>query len=83
LAINLDQTPVRVAVSGPADVYALTSPELQSKTVLLNGQALAMGQGDTLPAMTPKRVDANEVILAPVSVNFMVLPNAQNPNCSA
>ncbi|CAN7629653.1 hypothetical protein LJR225_004843 [Phenylobacterium sp. LjRoot225] len=83
LAINLEKTPAEVRFSGPADLYALTSTELQSRTVLLNGRPLALGPGDTLPAISPTQVKGNRLSLAPTSVNFITLPKAKNPNCSA
>jgi hypothetical protein len=83
LAINLENTPATISVSGPADLYALTAPELQSRTVLLNGQALALSGEDTLPAMKPKQVKASGITLAPTSVNFIALPKAKNSSCGA
>lgn len=81
LAINLDPAPTRLDFSGPAELYALTAPELQSRTVQLNGEALELGEGDTLPAITPKGVNGEEVVLAPTSINFVALPEAGNPAC--
>lgn len=82
VAINLKNAAVTLDLAGPADVYALTSPELQSKTVLLNGQALALGAGDRLPAMPGLRNASGRVELAPTSVNFVTLPQARNAACS-
>lgn len=81
LAINLQDSPARVDFTGPADLYALTAPELQSRTVLLNGKALELGEDDSLPTITPQKIKKNQVILAPTSINFIVFPNADNPNC--
>ncbi len=83
LAINLDDTPAALNIAGPADLYELTAPELQSRTVLLNGRPLALGPEDTVPAITPKRVaaDGGTLPLAPTSVNFVALPQAGNPEC--
>jgi heparanase len=81
LAINLQKASAKVGVTGPADVYALTSPDLQSKTVLLNGRRLGVRADDTLPAMVPTRVKGKQVTLAPTSIAFVTLPQAKNPNC--
>lgn len=81
LAINLQNKSATLGVGGPADLYALTSPELQSKTVLLNGRALAVTANDTLPAMTPARVKGSKITLAPTSIAFIALPKAKNGNC--
>lgn len=82
LAINLDKSPMTVSLDGPMDLYALTAPELKSRTVLLNGKPLTLGPGDTIPATKPTRLKQNRVILAPTSVNFLTLPKAGNPACS-
>jgi len=81
LAINLQVSSARVYFTGPADLYVLTATELQSRTLLLNGKALELDQDDNLPAIAPKKIIKNQVILAPTSINFIVLPYADNPNC--
>lgn len=82
LAINLESTGTSLRVDGPAELYALTAPDLQSRTVLLNGQTLTLGEGATLPAMSPMRGTGGEIRLAPTSVNFITLPQARNRACS-
>lgn len=82
VALNLTDAATAIDFTQPADVYALTAPELQSKTVLLNGRALALGAGDTMPAMPAKRIASGGVELSPMSVNFIALPNARNGACS-
>jgi hypothetical protein len=82
LALNMGKSAATIGLTGPAEVYALTAPELQSKTVLLNGRALALGSGDTLPAMAPTKLKSNRVTLVPSSVNFIALPQARNSNCT-
>lgn len=83
LAINLQSEKATVGITGPANLYALSAPELQSSTVLLNGRALALKAGDTLPKMTPTRVNGKQVTLAPTSIAFITLPKAKNINCPA
>jgi heparanase len=83
MAINLEATPANVNVTSPAHIYALTAPELQSKTVLLNGRPLALGPGDTVPELVPAKVHGDRVPLAAHSVNFITLPQARNPNCTS
>ena len=83
LAINLETTSATIDVSAPADLYALTAPELQSRTVLLNGQPLALSPEDALPTINPKGLKASSIALAPTSVSFIVLPKAKNPSCGA
>ena len=81
LAINLQNSAASLRIPGPAEIYALSSPELQSKTVLLNGKPLELDAGDKLPALTPTSVKAGNVTLAPTSISFIVLPKAKNASC--
>jgi hypothetical protein len=81
LAINLQDSPASIGVRSGADLYALTAPELQSRTVLLNGRPLAVSPAGDVPATSPVRVIGKEVSLAPTSVNFIALPTADNRVC--
>lgn len=81
LAINLRDRAERVSVEGPADLYALTAPELQSRAVHLNGRRLALGPDDSVPQTLPVRHVSGEITLSPTSVNFIALPGADNPAC--
>ncbi len=83
LAINLKASPTTLELSGPSELYALTAPELQSSTVLLNGSPLKLDADDELPAITPIKIGADRVALSPTSVNFITLPDAANPNCTS
>lgn len=83
LAINMRDSSAAIEVAGPADVYALTSTALQSRTVLLNGRPLVLRPDDTLPPMAPVRAKGDRVTVAPTSIAFIALPNARNGNCSA
>lgn len=81
LAINLDESSAVINVSGAVELYALTAPELQSRTVLLNGQVLALDPKDELPTLTAKKLPRGRVTLAPTSINFIAMPKANNPAC--
>lgn len=83
LAINLQDATETISVSGPAELYSLTAPELTSRALQLNGQALKLGQNDTLPSLDPRRVDGDSVVLAPTSISFITLPNSGNRACSS
>jgi heparanase 1 len=61
--------------------YTLTSPELQSRTVHLNGKPLALGAQDQLPAMSGEAISAGEAVFAPASISFIALRDAKNPAC--
>jgi heparanase len=83
IALNLERTPASMQASGPAEVYALTSAQLTSKAVLLNGTRLALNSDDSLPAIVPEKRDGSYIVLAGHSVNFVALPQARNPNCTS
>lgn len=81
LAINLQSESAAINLRGPVDLYALTAPALQSRTVLLNGMLLALGPRDTLPQIKPTRLPSGDVTLAPASVTFIAVPQAGNDAC--
>jgi heparanase len=83
MAINLEKSPARVQAVGVAEVYALTAPNLTSKTVLLNGKPLVLGAGDTLPVVLPVKQNGSNLIVSGHSVNFITLPEARNPSCTS
>jgi hypothetical protein len=82
LAINLQDSPQPLEISSPVALYALTAPELQSRTVLLNGHPLALDKADMLPPIAPQQLHESPFTLAPTSVNFIVIPQAMNSSCS-
>lgn len=61
--------------------YTLTSPELQSRSVLLDGRQLALSAQDQLPALIGQPIAAGDVVFAPASVSFIALPDAKNSAC--
>lgn len=83
LALNLGSTPQTVNAGMAAQVYALTAPELQGRTVMLNGKTLAIGNDDRLPPMPPVAIASGKVVLSPTSSAFIALPGARNRNCYA
>ena len=57
-----------------AEVYALTgNGKLRSRTMLLNGRELVLGENDELPALTGEKVSAGTVTVAPGGCTFIVL----------
>lgn len=81
LAINIGADPAVVQTSTASQVYALTSNELQSTSVQLNGRTLAMRSDDRLPELRPRRTRAGEVTLAGRTIAFIAMPNANNASC--
>jgi hypothetical protein len=82
LALNLTGEQMAIGVPARAQLYTLTSPELQSRTVLLNGNALAVGPDNRLPAMAPRMVSGQRIDLPAHSISFIALPGAGNRSCT-
>ncbi|KAL2479173.1 Heparanase-like protein 1 [Forsythia ovata] len=64
--------------------YHLTpeAGELQSKTMLLNGQALQLTERGDISTLSPVRRDINSPLtIAPLSIKFIVFPNFSTPGC--
>ncbi|CAN7268294.1 hypothetical protein LJR225_001310 [Phenylobacterium sp. LjRoot225] len=82
VAINLDKdAPARLQLASAAQRYTLTSDDLQSKTVKLNGRTLAMLPGDRLPQLKPAKAGKGVLELAPASITFLAVPKAANAAC--
>lgn len=82
LAINNDASAPRslnLPVEGQR--YTLSATDLQGQEVRLNGQPLALGEGDSLPEMTGEAVAAGQITLEPATITFLALPTAANPAC--
>ena len=61
--------------------YTLSSPQLQSRNVLLNGEPLALAAGDQLPQLRGAALESGALVLAPASITFVALPQARNAGC--
>ena len=73
LVINNSAEVTTVALPGAADVYALTgNGKLRSRTMLLNGCELVLGENDALPELTPVRAEGT-VEIAPGGCTFLVV----------
>jgi hypothetical protein len=83
LAINADKTaPQSIAIPTGAERYTLTSSDLMSQTVELNGTELKLETGDALPKIKGKSTKAGDVIFAPATITFLAFPKAGNASCS-
>jgi heparanase len=81
LAINNNRNDTRtLTLPTAAQRYTLDADRLDAPTVRLNGRPLALGAGDSLPALTGTPTEAGEVTLAPATSTFLTLPAAANPN---
>jgi heparanase len=79
--INLDRAKVaKLSLPESADRYSLSSDDLLSGNVRLNGRALTLA-GDRLPAISAVNVRGGSATLAPASITFFALPSAANAAC--
>ena len=81
LAINTDISAQNLRLRTPSDRYTFSAEHLQDSTVRLNGNELKLGAGDGLPSLNGIPVQAGEVALAPDTITFFAVPNANNPAC--
>jgi heparanase 1 len=82
LAINTSRTESRsLVLPAAAERYTLTASKLEDAEVQLNGQTLALGGDDALPAMRGSPVSAGPADLAPASITFLAFADAGNQNC--
>lgn len=82
VAINLSRTKAAaIALPTAAQRYTLSADELQSKTVKLNGKALALLPDDSLPTLTPAAVRKGTVSFAPATITFLAIPGAEAKAC--
>ena len=81
LAINYGDTSAKVLLIGRAQLYLLTAPQLQSRSVLLNGKPLSVGSDNRLPEMAPRAISDGVVSLPAHSIGFIALPGAGNRSC--
>jgi hypothetical protein len=81
LALNLDQKnrqSLKLPVKG--EEYILTSTELLSPSISLNGKELKSEADGTLPALRGKKISGGNVALPPASIAFISM-DANNPAC--
>ena len=74
LVINNSNEATTVELPKEAQVYALTgNGKLRSRTMLLNGKELLLGENDALPVMDGVTVPAGNFEVAPQGCTFIVL----------
>ena len=75
LVINTSwDEPTTVELPREATVYALTgNGSMRSRTMLLNGNELVLGENDALPALDGVAVPAGTLEVAPGGCTFIVL----------
>ena len=74
LVINNSNETTTVELPKEAQVYALTgNGKMRSRTMLLNGRELVLGENDELPCLCGKTANAGTLEIAPGGCTFIVL----------
>ena len=75
LVINTSWTEsTTVTLPGVAEVYALTgNGKIRSRSMLLNGKELALGENDALPALDGEKVSGGTITVAPGGCTFILV----------
>ena len=82
LVINTDKaTPRTLSIALTGERYTMSSNDLQSKSVQLNGAELKLGAGDNLPVLVGIPIQAGNFEFAPGTITFIALPQAGNEAC--
>jgi heparanase len=83
LAINNDQSGSRkLTLPVAAQRYTLaSSTNPKEMRVQLNGNELKLGDGDTLPNLAGAVTPSGNLTLAPATLTYLALPNANNNAC--
>jgi heparanase 1 len=82
LAINADRSGAHdVELPAKSMRYSLTSSDLMSSTVQLNGVELALTEDGDLPPINGMAQRVGHVSLSPASITFLAIPGAHNAAC--
>lgn len=82
LAINADRVnPHPIALPETSQRYTLTSADLLSSTVQLNGVELKLNSDGDLPTIVGAHQAKGVITLPPTSITFFAIPGAQNAAC--
>src|SRR6185295_375489 len=77
LVINNDRNAARtLTIPVAGERYTLSSNELQSKTIQLNGTDLKVCEGDELPVLAGIPIQPRSVEFGPATITFIALPQA-------
>jgi hypothetical protein len=82
LVINNDKdASSTLSIPTAGERYTLSSGELRSGSVQLNGTELALAAGDEPPRLEGVATPAGDVEFAPATITFLALPQAGNDAC--
>lgn len=82
MAINTDAAQAKsISVPVAAQRYTLSSADLQSPTVQLNGATLELTGDGQLPQLDGAPTAAGDLTLDPATITFLAMPEASNAAC--
>lgn len=82
LLLNTDRAAARtVTLPTAAERYTLSSTDVLSRRVDLNGTELKLGADDTLPRLVGTPISAGPLTLAPATITLLAVPGAGNSSC--
>ncbi len=76
-----DKSPYALTLPVESERYSLTSNDLKSNEVQLNGATLILGPNDSLPKLRAVHVPVGGSAVAPASIAFFTLRSANNSVC--
>ncbi len=76
LVLNTNKESATINIPANGDQFTLTSNELQSDAVQLNGQDLKLSADDMLPAIKGKKIKAGNIELPSTSITFITFENS-------
>jgi heparanase len=82
MVLNMDKTSealLNLPVAG--ERYSLSSPDLFSPTVLLNGRQLRVEADGTIPSIKGKASKSGITKFSPLTITFVEMPSAGNRQC--
>lgn len=83
LVINANRTESKsIRLPMAAERYTLAATTLLSAHVELNGQQLDLGDDDAVPPLQGEHISSGVAHLAPATITFFAIPNADNPSCA-
>jgi heparanase 1 len=82
LVINADQQhEFDVTLPLESQRYTMTASQVETKTIQLNGNTLALSRDGELPHITGQASRAGRTSFVPVSITFLAIPAANNASC--
>ena len=76
LVLNTKKASATINIASGGEQYTLSSNDLQSDHVQLNGQDLKLSDDDMLPAIKGKKINAGNVQLPSASITFITFKSA-------